>query len=127
MIVYKVLYKNEDGQLLSVIEAYDCPGGLRYLPNQRTYPSVGRIFAFRTLSAAQDWRRGDPVWEIWKAEGENPRARRAMVSLGAHKRSKLKREFRRFWKAGGRKSRYTRPTLSDTVTCSSIQLLELVE
>jgi len=71
MIVYKMVSKEKDGRLVSLMEKGKRQ--IEYWPGEVTYPPVGILYARDSLEAAlqavKDYRAGEiPTAELWEAE-----------------------------------------------------------
>lgn len=68
--LYKVLYKNRRGQLLSCLEHVRKAGfGLEYKNKGIVRPKFGCIFSFDTINNAKIFMAHHPHQEIWEVEG----------------------------------------------------------
>ena len=71
MIVYKMVTKEKDGRLVSLMEKGKRQ--IAYWPGEVTYPPVGILYARDSLEAAlqavKEYRAGEiPTAELWEAE-----------------------------------------------------------
>ncbi len=79
---YKILYRNEDGILVSPFIKID-KYILQYTPHKRTYPMVGKLFIFSSLDNVDLTVLCNPSLEIWECEVGNPIRWETEVNLDA--------------------------------------------
>ena len=78
MIVYKLVIREKDGRLLSLMEK-----GVKqveYKPKEVSYPSIGVLYAFNSPEGAKVWMTNQNI-ELWEAEatGVTPTAYSTIV------------------------------------------------